>query len=114
MNNLIATFALILLILIAGLFICFIFAFINNLRLAFYLYKSDHNRWSELTTVGHLPGGNNPFRWFPYLYSDLGNEDEKILRLKTSIRKGIKYSLLFLAAVFLTLMGLIFSINTLS
>lgn len=73
-------------------FVSFIYSFVNNIRLDFYLKKVKYERWRDLTSIGSFgPGASNPFSWLPYVYSKLDCEDEMILRLKDSIKLGLRY-----------------------
>jgi len=84
----------------AIVFLFFLYAFVYSWKLSFYLQREKYDRWSELTTIGSFgPGGSNPFKWFPYLYGDLDNDDKVIFRHKERIRYGLKYSLYSLAAL---------------
>lgn len=84
----------------AIVFLFFFYAFVYSWKVYFYLQKEKYDRWCELTTIGNFgPGGSNPFKWFPYLYSELDNEDKVIFRYKERIRFGLRYGLYSLAAL---------------
>lgn len=90
----------------------FIYAFYFNTKLYLHLKSQNYPRWRELTTIGKFgPGNSNPFKWLPYLYSSLDTEDIRVLRLKDNIRIGLRYSLLAMLAIFVTIMILSFLSN---
>jgi hypothetical protein len=83
-----------------GMTLCSLYAFIYNMKLYFYLKKEKYDRWCELTTIGNFgPGGSNPFRGFPYIYSDQDSEDIIIRKYKDSIKLGFRQSLFILIAL---------------
>jgi len=96
--------ALILLIISIFVYISFfIYSGIKGSRLYSYLYKNYNKRWKELTSIGKLgPGFMNPFRGFPYIYNNIDIEDEKILKFKISIRKGLRFTLFSFLTVIIT------------
>lgn len=64
------------------------------MKLFFYLKNKHYERWGELTSIGNLiQGASNPFKWFPYLYSRMDNEDEIILHYKDRIKFGLKITM---------------------
>ena len=76
-------------VLIVSLFVVLvgIVTFVYNLKLYFYLKKTNIERWEELTTIDKFgPGLSNPSRWIPYLYNDVDENDRRILFYKKKIR----------------------------
>jgi hypothetical protein len=89
-------------------FVAAVFTVLNTFRLLSYLKSEKYSRWVWLTSIGKVgPGLKNLFRLFPYIYGELDNENQNILRYKHSIRKGHIYFALLLLACFVNL-GLIY------
>ncbi len=81
---------------------------IKNEMLYHWLKKHNYERWRDLTTAESIfgkvgPGIVNARKGWQYLYSEVDNEDETILRYKDSIKIGIRYMGIFLVAVLVTL-----------
>lgn len=83
---------------IAGLF------FVIKMQwLLLYLKKTNYERWRELTTLetplGRIgPGAGNPSKLLKYIKNDADNNIEQILRLKDSVKIGIRYFGIFVLA----------------
>ena len=101
--------------LIISLFIFVVLYFytaIKGRNLYTYLNKNKLERWQELTTIGDWgPGMFNFFELISYSYSTIDNDDKNILKLKHSLRNGLKYSLLFLIVIIIICCLLIISIK---
>lgn len=77
-----------------------LYSFIYNIKFYFYLKNSRYEKWRELTTIwGFGPGGSNPFKWFPYLYSNEDNDDEAILRYKDNVKFGLRHCFFIVLAL---------------
>ena len=75
-----------------------IVTFVYNLRLYFYLKKTNIERCEQLTTIDRFgPGLSNPFRWIPYLCNDVDENDPQIHDYK----KKIRFLLFFFGVVLL-------------
>lgn len=76
-----------LLVLLLSVLLCFLYGYVNNLRLYFYLKKTRYGLWRNLTMIGGFgPGASNPFRWWPYLKQPHESDDLRITRYKNRIR----------------------------
>ncbi len=114
METLTITFFALLILLIVGVFFFFIFAFIYNTKLNSYLKKENYDKWCDLTIIWNMgPGGSNPFKWFPYIYGNLDNENEIILKYKKKIRFGLRKSFFLLLGLFLNIIVLAIMIKLL-
>lgn len=88
-----------------------IYCFVKNEMLYRWLKVYKYERWREITTAetrfGRIgPGIVNTKKHWEYLYSETDNNDENILRLKDSIKIGLRYVGIFLMA-FLVTMGIV-------
>jgi len=94
----IAFFAGVLSIAIVG-----IIAFIYNIKLLHYLKKNKKKRWDQLTTIGVFgPGMSNSFRWFPYLYNNIDNENHTIQFYKKRIRFFLSLAIILLCILLIS------------
>jgi hypothetical protein len=85
---------------IIAFFLSFGFAFVNNVRLYFYLRKNKYDRWEAVTTTGSFgPGTSNPFRWFDYLFSNTDKEDNAIRSFKNGVKIGLRCAIFFVIAL---------------
>jgi hypothetical protein len=83
---------------IAGLF-----SVVKMQSLLLHLKKTNYERWRELTTLetplGRFgPGTGNPSKLWKYVKSNVDNNIEQILRLKDSIKIGMRYLGIFVLA----------------
>lgn len=80
-----------------------VYTFIKLVILNNHLKKHNYQRWRELTSLSFLgPGISNPFRAFPYFFNKKDTKDEKILRLKDSIKYGWMWILILFLSIFFT------------
>ncbi|OGX05212.1 MAG: hypothetical protein A3G87_06335 [Omnitrophica bacterium RIFCSPLOWO2_12_FULL_50_11] len=69
---------------------------IDALRLRSYLKANYYDRWQYVTTVPPFgAGGGNSPRFFRYVFSNEDNKDEKIVRLKDSIKRYFYTAIVF-------------------
>lgn len=86
---------------IATFIVFFFYGFVYDAKLDSYLFKNRHDRWCELTNIGGAVGCSNPFKWFPYIYGNLDDEDEYIAQCKAKIRAALRHILFAVVAAFL-------------
>jgi len=73
---------------------------VNLHRLLRYLEKTRYERWSYIKSFGNLPTcGSNPFRAFRYIWSDLDNDDDTIVKYKNNIKISVMCMLICVLAV---------------
>ncbi|MBI4684008.1 MAG: hypothetical protein HY755_02290 [Nitrospirae bacterium] len=84
----------------AGIMVFAVVAFLSGLyviakstQLSLYLKKNRYERWREFGL------GFNSFKALRYIKSDVDNEDEQILRLKDSIKIGMRHMAIFILAI---------------
>lgn len=98
---------------LSGLILLFNFfpAFYYSMRLYFYLLGNRRDQFKKKTSiVGSFgAGASNPFKWFPYVYSDEDFDDDKIKAMKLKIRPRLKlFSLMFILMATLLIIDIIF------
>ena len=96
--------ALFVLLLLCSAMCCFFAAYIAvfGSKLLGYLRKNKYERWLELTTVCNIPGGMNYPKIRDYIYSDVDNDDELVLKYKNIMKKALArfvYSVIVLCAI---------------
>jgi len=78
-------------------------AFIYNIKLLHYLKKNKKKRWEQLTSIGIFgPGMSNSFRWFPYLYNNIDNENYTIHFYKKRIRFFLSLAIILLCILLIS------------
>ena len=86
-----------------------VYSYIYSHKLYSYLKQNNYDRWRELTSVGRYgPGLSNPIRGFKYIYSDQDNENERVLRLKDSIKIGFRHFIIGLLSMLVNFAILVF------
>ena len=86
---------------------------IASFRFGSYLKRHNYSRWKELTHIEGLLGSGfaNPFKAFPYLRSQLDNEDKTIADFKNGIRRQLRlFSRLLIAIAVLIAAALLLAI----
>jgi hypothetical protein len=63
---------------------------IQAARITGHLRRHDYRQWEYITSFAGQPGGSNPFRALPYLYSDSETDAPEIAECKRKIRKDIR------------------------
>lgn len=67
---------------------------VDGYRLYRYLKTTNYRRWRDLTTFYKNPSNYfHPLKLFRYIYGELDNEDEQILRYKDSLKKHFRMSI---------------------
>ena len=92
---------------------CFFFSFASAIYVNFigyklhkYLMKNNYERWKEITSVGKVWTSLRTIKTHKYIYSQLDDEDNNILKFKNKLRKSLKFFLLNFIACFVFLIVL--------
>ena len=84
-------------------------------RLNEYLKKNYYQKWREISSIGsHGPRLSNPLRGIPYLFSNIDESDELLLKLKNSAKRITVYSFFSLGFLIATIIIAIFIMITIS
>ena len=90
-----------MLLFVIGFIFSFLYVYLYSWKLSFYVKKNKYDRWRELSTIGPFgPGLANPFKGWRYIYGEVDNEDEIILRYKDKIKAGFRLSFFMAVAMF--------------
>ena len=107
MDNIAKALVASLVLMIIMFFAFFGYAFINNLRLFFYLKKERYRRWVDVTSIRGFGPGSSSLRWLKYLFSNDDNDDERIMKYKNTVKIGLKYALVMLLGLIVDIVMLL-------
>ena len=89
------------------LVISFLYAFINNLGLYFYLLKKRNASWDKQASISNTGiGVMNPFKWLSFVFSDEHSDYESLYK-KRRIRLGLKIALIAFSVLIVNILVLI-------
>lgn len=111
MEQFMQIYFVILVVLSAVLVINFILAFLNSVRLYFYLLKNKPDQFKRKTSFfdSFGVGASNPFKWFPYIFNDEDFNDERVKILKHKIRPRLKlFAIMFFVITVLLIIDFCF------